>query len=195
MAAGTKWEQRRVETTQRLERCALELTVERGFDGWTMDDLAVAADVSRRTVFNYFDGKADVVLGPDHDLPDEIIATFVAGGPTGHLFDDLVQLAREVLQERSVDLDLELLRRRAESTDPKVMAIFRARFEEHVEEAVVLILQREGEDFGPARARLVIRLLVTVFDSMLDRTAPDLTRPLPDLIDDAVRDARAVLAD
>lgn len=192
---GSKWEQRRVETTQRLQHCALELTLERGFDGWTMDDLAAAADVSRRTVFNYFDAKADVVLGPHHDLPEETVAVFVSGGPTGRLFDDLVQLAREVLHETSVDIELELLRRRVESTDPKVMAIFRARFEEHVEDAVALILEREGEGFGAHRARLVMRLLVTVFDSMLDRSAPDLTRPLPDLIDDAVRDARDVFAD
>lgn len=191
--SGTKREARRVETTRRLERCALELTRDKGFDGWTMDDLAVAAGVSRRTVFNYVDGKADVVLGPDTDLPDEAVATFVSGGPTGRIFADLVHLAKQVLEGKSVDLELELLRREVESTDAKVMAIFRARFEEHIQDAVELILQREGTAYGADRARLVIRLLVTIFDTTLDGT--DLTRPLPDLIDDAVTHARAVLTD
>ena len=82
-----------METTRRLEWCALELTRDKGFDGWTMDDLAAAAEVSRRTVFNYFDGKADLVLGPMHETSDETAAAFVAGGPTGRLFDDLLHFA------------------------------------------------------------------------------------------------------
>jgi AcrR family transcriptional regulator len=194
-ATATKWEVRRVETTRRLERCALELTRDRGFDGWTMDDLATAADVSRRTVFNYFDGKADVILGRKQELSEEAAATFVAGGPTGHVFDDLVEVAKDVLRETGLDIDLELLRRQVARTDPHVVAIAHERFEEHIGGAVDLILQREGESYGVARARLLISLLRTVFDSILDRTGDDLTRPLPELIDEAVAVARAVLTD
>lgn len=192
---ATKWEARRVEATRRLERCALELTRDRGFDGWTMDDLAAAAAVSRRTVFNYFDGKADVVLGPKQELSEEARARFVAGGPTGRLFDDLVQIAKDVLQETGLDLDLELLRRHVERTDARVVAIRHERFEEHIDEAIELILQREGHACSAARARLAVRLLMASFESILDRSGPDLSRPLPDLIDEAVAEARGVLGD
>ncbi|WP_278257802.1 TetR family transcriptional regulator [Nocardioides convexus] len=61
-------EAKRHQTALRLQQCAVRLTVDKGFDGWTIDDLAVAADVSRRTVFNYFDGKAEVVLGPEPEV-------------------------------------------------------------------------------------------------------------------------------
>ena len=192
-ATATKWEVRRVETTRRLERCALELTRDRGFDGWTMDDLAAAAEVSRRTVFNYFDTKADVVLGPAHELPDQTVAGFVAGGPDGHLFNDLVHLAKQVLTERNADLDLVRLRRKVVCTDPRAVAIAHARFEEIVEESVDLIRQREGQEYDEHRARLLVRLLVTIFDSVIDRIEPDPARPFTDLIDDAIGDARAVL--
>ncbi|MDZ5619294.1 TetR/AcrR family transcriptional regulator [Nocardioides bizhenqiangii] len=194
-SAATKWEARRVETTRRLEWCALELTRDKGLDGWTMDDLAAAAGVSRRTVFNYFDGKADVVLGPDHELPDETVAVFVAGGPTGRLFDDLVHIAGEALQEKGTDLELVHLRRNVMRRDPRVIAIAHERFEARTEMAIDLILQREGEEYGATRARLLVQLLITIVDSVLDRSEPDLNRPLPDLITDAVRDARAVLID
>jgi len=193
--AGTKWEARRVETTRRLEWCALELTRDKGFDGWTMDDLAVAADVSRRTVFNYFDGKADLVLGPDHELPEETGVAFVAGGPTGRLFDDLVHIASESLQEKGHDPELMHLRRSVMRSDPRVIAIAYERFEARIEMAVELIFQREGKEYGAQRARLLIQLLITIVESVLDRPEPDLSRPLPDLITDAVRDARAVLND
>ncbi len=190
---ATKWEARRVETTRRLEWCALELTRDKGFDGWTMDDLAGAAEVSRRTVFNYFDTKADVVLGPAHDLPDETIEAFVAGGPTGHLFDDLVHLGTLSLADKGSELDLVRLRRAVVCGDPHVTAIAHERFEEIIEESVDLIRQREGEGYDAARARLLVRLLVTIFDSVVERAAPDSSRPFTGLITDAVAEARAVL--
>lgn len=191
--AGTKWEVRRVETTRRLEWCALELTRDRGFDGWTMDDLAAAADVSRRTVFNYFDSKADLVLGPEHELPEETVAAFVAGGPTGRIFDDLVHIASEALQEKGADPELMLLRRDVMRSDPRAIAIAHQRFEVITDDAIEMILQREGEQYGAHRARLLVQLLITIVDSVLERSDVDLARPLPDLIDDAVGDARAVL--
>lgn len=191
-AATTRRETRRAETARRLQWCALELTRDRGFDGWTMDDLAEAAEVSRRTVFNYFDAKADVVLGPVHEIPDERIQEFVAGGPTGHLFEDLVIIATEAVAEKSTDRSLVQLRRDVFRGDQRLMAIGHTRFEAVVAEAVDYILQREGPAYGEHRARLVVRLLMVIFDSVVERSDSDLSRPLPDLINDAVAEARAV---
>ncbi|GAA3535610.1 TetR family transcriptional regulator [Nocardioides daeguensis] len=94
-------EEKRHLTALRLQQCAVRLTLEHGFDGWTIDDLAAAADVSRRTVFNYFDGKAEVVLGPEPAVDEELVATFVGGGPTGRLFDDLIVLAHETTRDQA----------------------------------------------------------------------------------------------
>ena len=193
--SANKWEARRVETTRRLEWCALELTRDKGFDGWTMDDLAAAAEVSRRTVFNYFDSKADVVLGPVHEVPDDSKAAFVAGGPTGRLFDDLAQVAMLALAENGADLELARLRRKVAVNDPRVVAIAHERFEDVVGDAIDLILDREGEAFGAPRARLLVQILVDIFDSAVQRSELDFTRPFPDLISEAVRDARAALVD
>jgi AcrR family transcriptional regulator len=50
-------------TSALIERRALELMAERGFDSVTADDIAKAAGISRRTYFRYFPGgKEDVVL-------------------------------------------------------------------------------------------------------------------------------------
>lgn len=182
-----------METTGRLEWCALELTRDRGFDGWTMEDLAAAAEVSRRTVFNYFDSKADVVLGPVHEPTEEEKATFVAGGPTGRLFDDLVHVAMLALAEKGADMDLARFRRAVVVGDPRLVALVHERFELVVGDAVESILQREGAGFGVARARLLVQLFVTIFDSAVQRSEADPDRDLPDLVEETVRDARAVL--
>lgn len=55
--------QRRARTTAQLERVALELFAQRGFDETTVDELATAAGLGRRTFFRYFPTKNDVVLG------------------------------------------------------------------------------------------------------------------------------------
>ncbi len=46
-----------------LERVALALFARDGFDATTVDDIAAAAGIGRRTFFRYYDSKNDVVWG------------------------------------------------------------------------------------------------------------------------------------
>jgi AcrR family transcriptional regulator len=48
-------------TRATLAEAALELTRERGYDGFTITDLVDRVGVSRRTFSNYFAGKAECV--------------------------------------------------------------------------------------------------------------------------------------
>jgi mycofactocin system transcriptional regulator len=52
-----------VTTKAELERVALGLFAEHGFEATTVDDIATAAGIARRTFFRYFDSKNDVVWG------------------------------------------------------------------------------------------------------------------------------------
>jgi mycofactocin system transcriptional regulator len=46
-----------------LERIGLDLFIDRGFSAVTVDDIADAAGISRRTFFRYFDSKNDIPWG------------------------------------------------------------------------------------------------------------------------------------
>jgi mycofactocin system transcriptional regulator len=50
-------------TREEIEAVALGLFAERGFEQTTLDDIAAAVGVGRRTLFRYFDSKNDIAWG------------------------------------------------------------------------------------------------------------------------------------
>src|SRR4051795_357000 len=61
-------ERKKRQTRESIAVAAMELFQARGFDSVTVADVARAADVSEKTVFNYFPTKEDLVFarGDDH---------------------------------------------------------------------------------------------------------------------------------
>ncbi|UBU13107.1 TetR/AcrR family transcriptional regulator [Nonomuraea gerenzanensis] len=55
-------ERKKAETRQAVHEAALRLTVEHGLDNVTVEAIADAANISRRTFSNYFSGKEDALL-------------------------------------------------------------------------------------------------------------------------------------
>ncbi|MCS0500899.1 TetR/AcrR family transcriptional regulator [Ancylobacter mangrovi] len=55
-------ERKRRLTRQRIAEVALRLFLEKGYDETTLNEIAFAADISRRTVFHYFDSKDAILL-------------------------------------------------------------------------------------------------------------------------------------
>lgn len=190
-------EAKRLGTSRRIVREAGELTRDRGLDGWTMEDLAEAAEVSRRTLFNYFPGKIDAVIGPMPELPAEALATFRSGGPTGDLLDDARVVVHALLAEDRVDLDQHAanLRREILIDNPRLLLIVHERFEE-ISAAMAEHLLVRDPSLGAARARLFVRLLAALFDGCVHELAAEVhePRPLAEAFDEAVADARLLLA-
>ncbi|MGH8877281.1 MAG: TetR/AcrR family transcriptional regulator [Stackebrandtia sp.] len=56
-------ERKKDATRIRLTKTALDMFEERGFDAVSVAEIAEAAEVSKKTVFNYFEVKEDLILG------------------------------------------------------------------------------------------------------------------------------------
>lgn len=188
-------EQKRWETSRRITLCALRLTAEHGLDGFTVEDLADAAEVSRRTLFNYFPSKVDAVLGEHPDLPPAALATFLEGGPHGNLLEDVAELARAVLAATPPDREVAELGRRVLLAHSRLLTAAHERFQDITAECVAYVAEREGAEYGAERARLLLRLVLTLFDSALDVFVEEgETRSLVEIFDEQLRAARALFA-
>jgi AcrR family transcriptional regulator len=82
-------ERKKRETRDAIAAAALALFLERGFDAVTVVDVAVAANVSEKTVFNYFATKEDLVFATAEEKlfeRAEAIRLRAAGTPLSALF-------------------------------------------------------------------------------------------------------------
>jgi AcrR family transcriptional regulator len=88
----------------RLERAALELYLERGFDQTTVAEIAARAGLTERTFFRHFADKREVLFGGAGQLQEFLVST-LASTPDSAAPIDAVAAALEaagaLLQERS----------------------------------------------------------------------------------------------
>ncbi|MEV5894292.1 TetR family transcriptional regulator [Nonomuraea fuscirosea] len=124
-----------------LAAVALELFTERGFEDVTVDDIARAAGVSKRSFFRYFPAKEDAVFGGVLLMGDDI-AEQIAGRPAGEpAWECLHAVLREWVAR--IDAGSRAALRVIESTPA-----LRARFQQKREEARGRIAEALAERSG-----------------------------------------------
>jgi AcrR family transcriptional regulator len=97
-------ERKRRETRRRLAETGLKLFLEQGYEETTLDKIAEAAGVSRRTVFHYFEQKEDILLAWQSGLGEAIREAILAERPDRPPVDVvLAALLRLVGQYQAAD--------------------------------------------------------------------------------------------
>lgn len=99
-------ERKRRETSQRISDAALELFLNRGFDATTLDEIAEAAGISRRTFFYYFASKDDILTAYLGRRTDELMAAVrensSAGEPIDVVCNALIKLASKFGDRKTI---------------------------------------------------------------------------------------------
>jgi AcrR family transcriptional regulator len=73
---------KRRETLRRITDSGIRLFLQQGYEATSVDDVAAAAGVSRRTFFHYFESKDDILLSLQSGM-GEMIADAVRAAPPG----------------------------------------------------------------------------------------------------------------
>jgi AcrR family transcriptional regulator len=151
-------ERKKQKTKEAIQREAMRLFQENGYEETTIEEIAEAAEISPSTFFNYFPTKEDVVL---YDRYDPIMASMMLSRPPE---EPPSVVMKHVFQALGVvlDRDREIIVARAQMA-LKVPAL-RARFWEEMERARDLICSviaaRTGRDAGDFELRVVSMALV-----------------------------------
>ncbi|WP_125129945.1 TetR/AcrR family transcriptional regulator [Microbacterium sp. 10M-3C3] len=110
-----------LETTAAIERAAVDLALEHGYDGVTVDMICERAGVSQRTFFNHFPTKDDALLGSDAPAIDESAAREFLVSP-GPLLVDATRLIAYSRDPKQTDAALFAARMRVVAATPALFA-------------------------------------------------------------------------
>jgi AcrR family transcriptional regulator len=146
-------DQKRARTHARIQQEGLRLFLERGFDAVTLDDVAAAADVSRRTLFHYFPSKEAIALGFKAGLGPRIVAA-VARRPDG---EGLLEMAEHALTDMAGDYqsaEAKALARLVHDT-PTLRGGDHAKYEEMERMLADALARRAGRDPADPQVRVV----------------------------------------
>ncbi|MGY4480470.1 TetR/AcrR family transcriptional regulator [Bradyrhizobium sp. USDA 3364] len=99
-------ERNRRETLQRITDAGMELFLANGYEATTLDEIAAAAGISRRTFFYYFKSKDDILLahiaGYDDALRTSIRDHAAAGAPIDVVRAALLDISARFQTPRTV---------------------------------------------------------------------------------------------
>lgn len=177
---------------QRLQQAAMELFLERGYEGTTVGDIAERAELTERTFFRYFTDKREVLfLGSEEyerfvvaavaastaEPLEAVIAAFEATAPT--FFDPRAEHVR--LRWSVVVANEELLERELKKGG-------------RVASGITAALVARG--VSPTAAALAAEVGSTVFRNAFDRWVADTTdRPLAGRVRATLAELKSVMAD
>jgi mycofactocin system transcriptional regulator len=178
---------RRATSRAELEQAAFTLFATRGFDATTVDEIAAAAGIGRRTFFRYFPSKNDIPWGAFEQELDRMRVRLKACPPEVPLMDAIrvalidfnrVAPAQVPLHRRRMELILRV---------PTLLAHSTLRFSAWREVVAEFAAERTGlrkDDLAPqAIAHAVLGVAVAAYEHWLDEPGSDLGA----LLDDAMR--------
>jgi AcrR family transcriptional regulator len=144
---------KRQQTRQRLTDVAMKLFLAHGFEATTLDDIAAAANISRRSFFHYFASKEDVVLAWQDGSTDALVAA-IAERPAQ---ESMITAAENAILTitRQLDATKVMAMARLKRETPVLQAREQLKYEKMERAMAEALAARSTEDAGKLRARLV----------------------------------------
>jgi len=158
-------ERKKQQTRENIERVALELFAERGYEGTTLAEIAEAANISPRTIFSYFQSKEDILFceEPSYlEMVREVLRERQPGATT-------VDALREFISSMPPPDEQTMLRKKVLAASPELQMKLRAhifQLEGVFEESIAKDLGAGPDDVRPA---LIAASMTAAFAKVRDR--------------------------
>lgn len=130
----------------------MTLFLERGFEATTLDDIAAAADISRRSFFHYFASKEDVVFAW-HEATTAALVAAVAARPANESMLAAAENAISVIA-RELDSDEAIAITRLKQDNPALQARDQLKYEQLERAFAQALARRTGRKADLLQARL-----------------------------------------
>jgi AcrR family transcriptional regulator len=157
--AGGLRERKKQRTREAIQREAMRLFQEQGYEATTIEQIAEAVEISPSTFFNYFPTKEDVVFYDPYD--PMVISALLAGPPDEPLSAALRRTIREALSSVfQRDREMILTRSRLVLAVPALRARIWEDLERSQEIFCALIAQRTGRDPHDFELRVTTLVLI-----------------------------------
>ncbi|GIJ59603.1 TetR/AcrR family transcriptional regulator [Virgisporangium aurantiacum] len=178
-------ERKKAATRQALHEAALRLAIEHGIDNVTVEAIADAATVSRRTFSNYFSSKEEALFHADREFTQRLVA-LVRARPAGEPPWTALSRAAEELLPRELDVD-RLASRRLLRNHPSLISHQVAVYAT-IERDLATELARRMPSGGdtPLRSRILAATFLTTIRVTTQHWLDHPDRPLPELIREAL---------
>jgi len=176
-------ERKKLRTRALIQKEAIRLFLERGFEATTIEEIAEAAEISPSTFFNYFPTKEEVVF--QDELDPLILAAFNAQPEGTHPIRALRDSMKTVFGQLTAEQD-NVMRQRISlmSSTPALRSAMLTQFADLVDQIAELIAGRVGREPTDFAIRNLAGALLGVMMSALLIAA---SNPKADMIDVADR--------
>lgn len=183
-SAGGLRQRKKQQTRDAIQREAMRLFQEQGYEATTIDQIAAAVDISPSTFFNYFPAKEDVVTYDRYD--PMLLASFAAGPPDEPLSVALRRVLWELADVFDRDRDMILARARLGLEVPELRARLWEEMERAQQQLCAIVAARSGRDPDDFELRVVaIALAAASFEGAREWVKRDGRGNLVELIEQA----------
>lgn len=166
-------------SARQLELISLRLFTDAGFEDTTVEQIAAAAGVSRRTFFRYFESKADVLWHAFDGEVRALRAAFAAVAPDVPLMEAIRQVVIGVNRYRAEDVPELRTRMNLIGSVPALQASAANHYddwERAVSEFAAIRLGQAADELYPlAIGRATLAVCRSAYDQWADRADADLT--------------------
>jgi len=182
-------------SSRAIELVALDLFATRGYSATTVEEIAVAAGVSRRTFFRYFEAKADVLWGAFDTEVATIRSLLAASDPDVPVMEGIRRAVVAANHYRAEDIAELRTRMTMITAEPELFAAAAVHYDAWEQAVAEFAATRVDCAVDSLYPLAVGRATLATCRAAYDRWIAAADRDLPSYLDEALRALAAGFAD